>query len=96
MKNVPLLTISQLMQIGDEIWALLCSDDPIQILLKLAWIVTFTILAYYRKLCMESWEHGGAYISSPIFINRLFLARGNHLLLSGYTSQSQNFTNSDL
>ena len=33
-----------------------------QILLKLAWILTFTIQAYFRRIYMESSEHN-AYIS---------------------------------
>ena len=69
MKNVPLLTMSQLAQIGDEPRELLSSDDSIQIPLQLAWIVTFTVQAFSRKLCVESWEHDSAYISSPICIN---------------------------
>ena len=64
--------MSQLVQIGEELRALLFSDDFIQIPLQLAWIVTFTVQAFSRKLCMESWEHGSAYISSPIFIIWLF------------------------
>ena len=76
MKNVPLLTMSQLAQIGDEPRALLSSDDSIQIPLQLAWIVTFTVQAFSRKLCMESWEHDSAYISSPICINWLFFQPG--------------------
>ena len=31
-----------------------CSDDSIQILLKLAWIETSTIQGNFRRMCMES------------------------------------------
>ena len=30
---------------------------------KLAWILTLTIQAYFRRIYMESSEHNGAYIS---------------------------------
>ena len=38
----------------------LCSDDSIQILLKLAWIETLTIQAYFRTIHMESSEYNNA------------------------------------
>lgn len=36
------------------------------ILLKLAWIVTSTIQAYFRRIYLQSSDHNLAYISSPI------------------------------
>ena len=52
-----------------------CSDDSIQILLRLSWIVTLTIQAYFRRIYMESSEHNVAYISSPFFTNRLIFSK---------------------
>ena len=59
-----LLELSVLVQIGGEILAPLCSDDCIQILVKLDWIVTFAIRAMiqanFQRICMESSEHNCA------------------------------------
>ena len=57
MKNVHSLKINLLVQIGGEILATLCSDDSIQILAQLAWIVTLAIQAYLRRIDVESSEH---------------------------------------
>ena len=61
MENMHLLELSLLVQIGGEILAPLCSDDSVNILLKLDWIVTFairaTIQANCQRICMESSEH---------------------------------------
>ena len=47
MKKAPLPTISLLVQIGEEIQAPVFYDDSVQILLKLAWIVSLTIQDLY-------------------------------------------------
>ena len=53
----------------------LCSDDSIQILWKLAWIVArianVTIQSNLTRIFTESSEHNGANISPPICTNRL-------------------------
>ena len=55
--------------------AQLCSDDSIQILWKLAWIVArianVTIQSNFTRICMQSSEHNGANISPPICTNTL-------------------------
>ena len=71
-KKGPSPKISLLVQIGEEIWAPVCSDDSAQILLKLAQIITLT---------METSEHNVAYISSPICTNRLIFGKGAFLIL---------------
>ena len=53
----------------DKITSLL--DDSTQIPLKLAVILTFTIQDYLRRSHTESLEYKVAYISSPIYTNRL-------------------------
>ena len=57
-----------------------CSDDSIQILRKLSWIVTLTIQAHFRRIYMESSEHDVAYISQ-IFINDLIFSRWTFFVL---------------
>ena len=43
---------------------------------------------------MESSEHEGTYVSPPTCTNQLILERGLfHLVLSGYSNLSHNFTN---
>ena len=44
--------------------------------LKLIWIVTFAIQAYFRRICLESLEHNDAYISPLICTNRLIFGKG--------------------
>ena len=55
--------------------AQLCSDDSIQILWKLAWIVArianVTIQSNFTRIFTEPSEHNGAHISPPICTNRL-------------------------
>ena len=55
--------------------AQLCSDDSIQILWRLAWIVArianVTIQSNFTRIFTESLEHNGADISPPICTNRL-------------------------
>ena len=55
-KNVPLPKIDLVVEICIEILAPVCSDDSIQILLKMAWIIKLTIQAYFRRIYMESSE----------------------------------------
>ena len=69
------------MQIGGEIKAPLSYDDSIQILLKLAWILTFTIQAYFRRIYMESSEHN-AYISCQVLEQVDFWQLQNIFLLA--------------
>ena len=54
-----------------------------------------TIQAISRRINFESSEYNVAYISSPVYINRLiFLASEQfRLVLFGYANQSHNFTN---
>ena len=59
------------MQIDEEIKSPVCSDDSTRIPLKLAGILTFTIQDYFRRSHTESLEYIVAYISSPIYTNRL-------------------------
>ena len=44
-------------------------------------IVTFAIHAYFRRICMESAEHNGAYISPTICTNRLIFGNGAFIIL---------------
>ena len=71
-KKGPSPKISLLVQIGEQIWAPVCSDDSAQILLKLAQIITLT---------METSEHNVAYISWPNCTNRLIFGKGAFLIL---------------
>ena len=66
-KKAPLPKISLLVQIGEEIYATLCSDVS---------IVNVTIWANFRRICAESSEQTGAHISSPICTNRLHFGEG--------------------
>ena len=51
MKNAPLSKISLLVQFGGQVYAPVCSDDSVQVLLKLAWIVTMTITPSLSPFC---------------------------------------------
>ena len=63
--------INPLTQIDEEIKSPVCSDDSTRIPLKLAGILTFTIQDYFRRSRTESLKYKVAYISSPIYTNRL-------------------------
>ena len=61
LKKMPSPRIRLLLLIGEKKSEPVCSDDVIHILLKLAWIVTSTIQAYFRIIYMESSDHNLAY-----------------------------------
>ena len=58
-----------------------CSDDSIQILRKLSWIVTLTMQAYFRRIYGASSEHNVGYISSQIFTNGLIFSKWTFFVL---------------
>ena len=58
-----------LCKLAAERYKHVCSDDSIQILLKLAWIETSMIQGNFRRMYMESLEHNSAFISRPISSN---------------------------
>ena len=58
-----------LCKLAAERYKHVCSDDSIQILLKLTWIETSTIQGNFRRMYMESLEHNSAFISRPISSN---------------------------
>ena len=83
MKKAPLLTSSQLVQIGGEIYIStsllwrLHTKPP-----KLAMIITLMIQAYFRRVYIGSSEHNAAYFSSPICTNELSFGKGALFTLS--------------
>ena len=64
-KNVSLLKISILVQIVGKVLPQLCSNDSIQILLKMEWL-TLGIKAISKRICIGSSEHNLGNISSLI------------------------------
>ena len=65
-KNESLLKIRMLVQIVSELLPQLCSNDSIQILLKMAWFLTLGIKPVFIRICMGSSEQNHGNISSMI------------------------------
>ena len=65
-KNVSLLKISMLVQIVSGILPQLCSNDSIQILLKMVWFLMLGTKPIFIRICMGSSEHNRGNISSLI------------------------------
>ena len=65
-KYVSLLRIRMLVQIFSEILPPLCSNDSIQILLKMAWLLTLGTKPIFIRICMRSSEQNRGNISSLI------------------------------
>ena len=57
MKNASMPKFSILPLISDEILPWFCSDDLIQILIKLGLVPNVKNQAIFRRICMESLEH---------------------------------------
>ena len=64
-------------KLNHNIGTWVCSDVSIQILLKLAWIVTFMIQAYFRGTDMELLEQNFAVSPHQFATTGWFLAKGH-------------------
>ena len=53
----------------------LAKNQPVSVNWWGDWIVTFTVQACFRRIYMESVEHDGAYISSPICTKRQIFSK---------------------
>ena len=65
-KYVTLLKIRMLVQIVNELLPQLCSNDSIQILVKMAWFLTLGTDPIFIRICMRSLEQNRDNISSLI------------------------------
>ena len=65
-KYVSLLKIRMLVQIVSELLPQLCSNDSIQILVKMAWFLTLGTKPIFIRICMRSSEQNRDNISSMI------------------------------
>ena len=74
-KNAPMPTFSVLRPISNEILPRFCSDDLVQILIKIGLVPNTKKQAIFRRICMESLEHNCCNNSLTICTNILIFSK---------------------
>ena len=83
-KNASMPKFSILPQISDEILSWFCSDDPIQILIKIGLVPNVKNQAIFRRICMESLEHNFDNIPLTICTNMVIFSKDTFLVLTSW------------